>query len=109
MRARAAVLIGHLLGPSGPATRHRTGRSAAGSLAFGRGCRLLTWRRWDELIANKEQGILPLFKSSVVRPVMRKGAQVQARALLGEDAEAEAPLFVNGLVPSADGLFWSVS
>jgi len=39
---------------------------------------------------------------------MREAAQVQAQALLGKDMEAEAPLFNNGLVPSADGLFWAV-
>jgi halogenation protein CepH len=58
---------------------------------------------WDPL-----EGKLPVFQSSVVRQVMREGAQVQAQALLGEDAEVEAPLFDNGLVPSADGMFWSV-
>ncbi len=31
----------------------------------------------------------------------------QARAVLGEDAEAELPLFGSGLVCSADGMFWS--
>jgi halogenation protein CepH len=51
--------------------------------------------------------MLPLFKSSVVRQAMREGSQVQARAVLGEDAEAELPLFDGGLVCSADGMFWS--
>jgi FAD-dependent halogenase len=61
----------------------------------------------DALVANKEQSMLPLFKSSIVRQAMQEGTQVQARALLGEDAEAEVPLFENGLIPSPDGLFWS--
>ncbi len=52
--------------------------------------------------------MLPLFKSAIVKQAMQEGAQVQARALLGEDAEAEQPLFEGGLVPSADGMFWSV-
>ena len=62
----------------------------------------------DELVANDERSMLPLFKSSIVRQAMREGAQVQTRALLGEDTGAEAPLFDNGLVPSADGMFWGV-
>jgi FAD-dependent halogenase len=61
----------------------------------------------DDLVANKEQSMLPLFKSSIVRQAMQEGTQVQARALLGQDAEAELPLFENGLIPSPDGLFWS--
>jgi FAD-dependent halogenase len=63
----------------------------------------------DKLVADKEQSMLPLVKSSIVRAAMQESAQVQAQAQLGEDAEAEAPLFENGLVPSADGMFWSPS
>jgi FAD-dependent halogenase len=62
----------------------------------------------DEVIANKEQSMLPLFKSAIVKQAMQESAQVQARALLGDDAGAERPLFEGGLVPSADGMFWSV-
>jgi FAD-dependent halogenase len=62
----------------------------------------------DQLIANKGQNMLPLYKSSVVRQALREGSQVQARAQLGEDAEVEAPLFDGGLIPSGDGMFWSV-
>jgi FAD-dependent halogenase len=62
----------------------------------------------DKLVADGEQSMVPLFKSSVVRRAMREGAQVQARALLGEEAESEAPLFDGGLVPSGNGYFWSV-
>jgi halogenation protein CepH len=61
----------------------------------------------DKLVADKEQSMVPLMKSSVVKQVMREGARVQARAL-GADAEPELPLFEGGLVPSADGMFWSV-
>jgi hypothetical protein len=61
----------------------------------------------DALVANKEQSVLPLLKSSIVRRAMQEGTQVQARALLREGTEAEAPLFENGLIPSPDGLFWS--
>jgi halogenation protein CepH len=61
----------------------------------------------DEFVAGQERSMLPLFKSSVVRRAMREGSQIQARAVLGEDAEAELPLFDGGLVCSADGMFWS--
>ena len=62
----------------------------------------------DDLVVNRERSMLPLFKSSIVRQAMQEGTQVQARAPLREDTEPEVPLFDNGLVPSADGLFWSV-
>lgn len=62
----------------------------------------------DRLVANEERSMLPLFKSDVVRQAMQEGTQVQARALLGEAAEAEKPLFENGLVPSGDGHFWAL-
>jgi FAD-dependent halogenase len=61
----------------------------------------------DELVANKEQTMLPMFKSTIVKQAMQEGAQVQARALLGESAMPETALFEGGLVPSADGMFWS--
>ncbi len=62
----------------------------------------------DQLGRNKEESMVPLFKSSVVRQAMQEGAQVQTHALLGEDAEGEAPLYADGLVASPDGMFWSV-
>jgi FAD-dependent halogenase len=62
----------------------------------------------DELVAGKERSMLPLFKSSIVRKAMQESAQVQSLAMLGTRSEEEAPLFENGLIPSADGLFWSV-
>ncbi|KNE81127.1 MULTISPECIES: tryptophan 7-halogenase [Streptomyces] len=60
----------------------------------------------DELAGSEDGSMVPLFKSSVVREVMQEGGQVQMRALLGEDAEPEAPLSADGLVPSPDGMFW---
>jgi Tryptophan halogenase len=45
--------------------------------------------------------------TSIVRQAMHEGTQVQARALLGENAQGEDPLFEKGLVPSPDGFFWS--
>jgi halogenation protein CepH len=62
----------------------------------------------DSLVADGERSMLPLFSSAIVRQANQEGMQVQARALLGENAEAEAPLFEKGLIPSADGLLWSL-
>jgi FAD-dependent halogenase len=62
----------------------------------------------DRLVASHEQNMLPVLKSSVVKHAMQEGAKLQARALLGEDAEREIPLWEGGLVPSADGLSWCV-
>jgi halogenation protein CepH len=62
----------------------------------------------DELVADKEDSMLPLFKSSIVKQAMREGANVQARALLGEAAGPESPIFDSGLAPSSDGLSWAV-
>jgi FAD-dependent halogenase len=62
----------------------------------------------DNLVANKEQSMLPLFKSRIVRQAMQEGTQEQARALLSGQMPPEAPLFEGGLVPSADGHFWTV-
>ncbi|MGI5378898.1 tryptophan 7-halogenase [Streptomyces sp. CA-251387] len=58
------------------------------------------------LAGDADDSMVPLMKSSVVREVMQESGQVQMRALLGADAEPEAPLFSGGLVPSADGMFW---
>jgi FAD-dependent halogenase len=60
----------------------------------------------DNLVADPDQSMVNVFKSTVIRQAMREGTQVQARALLGE-AVLEAPLFEGGLVPSGDGYFWA--
>jgi halogenation protein CepH len=62
----------------------------------------------DKLVADEERSMVPLFKSAIVRQAMHEGTQVQARALLGEDAEQERPVFEGGLVTSPDGYFWSM-
>jgi FAD-dependent halogenase len=63
----------------------------------------------EELVTNHEQSMLPLFKSSVVQQAMHEGIQVQTQAVLGTaNPRQEFPLFENGLVPTADGMFWSV-
>jgi halogenation protein CepH len=52
--------------------------------------------------------MVPLINSNVVKHAMREGAKEQARILLGQDAEPDRPLFEGGLVPSKDGLSWSL-
>ena len=62
----------------------------------------------DQLIANKEQSMVPLVRSSIVKHAMQEGAREQARVLLGHDAGPETPLFDGGLIASPDGLGWSL-
>jgi halogenation protein CepH len=62
----------------------------------------------DLVIANKEQSMVPLMKSSIVRHAMQEGSKEQVRVLLGQDALPEVPLFKGGLVASPDGLGWSL-
>jgi FAD-dependent halogenase len=62
----------------------------------------------DQVIANKDQSMVPLMKSSIVKHAMQESAKEQARVLLGQDAESETPLFEGGLVTSPDGLSWSL-
>jgi FAD-dependent halogenase len=61
----------------------------------------------DQLVANKEQSMVPIIKSSIVKTAMQEGAKEQARVLLGQDAGPETPLLKDGLVASPDGLSWS--
>jgi halogenation protein CepH len=61
----------------------------------------------NQQLANGDTSrVVPMFKSSVVRRAMQESAQVQARAQLGAEFEDEVPLFADGLISSADGLFW---
>jgi halogenation protein CepH len=62
----------------------------------------------DQLLANKEQSMVPVIKSSIVKNAMQEGAREQARVLLGHDAGPDTPLFEGGLIPSPDGLAWTV-
>jgi FAD-dependent halogenase len=62
----------------------------------------------DELVANKQQSMVPLIRSSIVKQAMQEGANEQARVMLSEGAGPEAPLFEGGLVASPDGLSWSL-
>jgi len=52
--------------------------------------------------------MVPMFKSKVVEQTMYEAGQVQLKAILGEDAEPEPPLFPGGLVTSSDGLKWQL-
>jgi halogenation protein CepH len=61
----------------------------------------------DELIANKEQSMVPLMKSAVVKHAMQEGAKEQVLVVLGQDAAPQEPLFEGGLVASEDSLSWS--
>jgi FAD-dependent halogenase len=79
-----------------PGTDHYQGRSSEFASAV------------DQLIADNEQSMVPIIKSSVVKSAMQEGAREQARVLLGQDAGPETPLFENGLIASKDGLSWSL-
>jgi halogenation protein CepH len=39
---------------------------------------------------------------------MLEGDQAQLRGMLGEEPEGEPPLFDNGLIPSRDGMYWTM-
>jgi halogenation protein CepH len=62
----------------------------------------------DKLVANKEQNMVPIIKSSIVKSAMQEGAKEQARVMLGQDAGPETPVFDGGLIASPDGLSWSL-
>jgi halogenation protein CepH len=62
----------------------------------------------DMLVANKEQSMVPIIKSSIVKSAMQEGAKEQTRVMLGQDVDPETPLFEGGLIASPDGLGWSL-
>jgi len=64
-------------------------------------------RAVDELVADGEQSMLPLFESTLVSEANVEGAQIQSLALVGAGMGRELPLFDDGLIPSEDGMFWS--
>jgi halogenation protein CepH len=63
----------------------------------------------DKISEGTSAGSGSMLKSSVVKQAMEAGAQVQMKALLGDDAAPEVPLFPGGLVPTADALMWQYS
>ena len=64
-------------------------------------------RAVDELVANNERSMLPVFGSALVQDATVEMSNIQSLAANGANALREAPLFEDGLVPSADGMFWS--
>ncbi|MGD0561438.1 MAG: tryptophan 7-halogenase [Streptosporangiaceae bacterium] len=62
----------------------------------------------EQLVANNEQSMVPIIKSSIVNSAMQEGAKEQARVLLGQSAGTAIPLFNGGLITSPDGLSWSL-
>lgn len=89
-------LVGGL--SSGEAVLTASGRIAERSAEFAAAV--------DEMADGDDSSMVPLFKSQVVKQVMQEGGQEQMRAVLGEDAEPEQPLFPGGLVTSPDGMKW---
>lgn len=61
----------------------------------------------DELVANNQQSMLPVFSSAIVEDATLEGSRVQSLATVGTSKRRESPLFEDGLIPSADGMFWS--
>jgi halogenation protein CepH len=61
----------------------------------------------DLHVANKEQNMVPLIRTSIVKHAMQEGAKEQARVLLGQDSDPETPIFDGGLIASPDDLSWS--
>lgn len=60
----------------------------------------------DQMASGDGDNMVPMFKSQVVKQAMQEAGQVQMKAILGEDAEPEMPLFPGGLVTSPDGMKW---
>jgi FAD-dependent halogenase len=65
-------------------------------------------RAIDQHVAQNEQSMMPVMKTSIVKRAMHESAKIQAHALLGADAGLDKPLFEGGLIPSADRLAWSL-
>jgi halogenation protein CepH len=62
----------------------------------------------EEFVADEERSMMPWYKSSIVREASHEMTQIQSLALLGAGKDVEPPLFKGGLVPSPDGMFWTV-
>ncbi|MBP2479717.1 halogenation protein CepH [Crossiella equi] len=56
--------------------------------------------------ADESGEVYGLHDLPMVSELMAESAQLQARSLLGEDADEERPLFEHGLVPTVDGRRW---
>lgn len=62
----------------------------------------------DQLAADPDENMMPLFQSSVVSQAMREAAQMQTWAQRGEQLGPQPPLFAGGLGVSPDSMFWVV-
>lgn len=62
----------------------------------------------DKMVADEDQSMVPVIKSTIVKRAMQEGAKEQTRALFGSEIEPEVPLFDGGLIPAPDGMSWSV-
>jgi halogenation protein CepH len=62
-----------------------------------------------QLAGNKNETIVPLIKSSIVRQAMVEGEQMLRKAQLAGNGSSELPLFEGGLLSSPDGLAWAPS
>jgi FAD-dependent halogenase len=62
----------------------------------------------DQIVTDEEHNMVPLLKTSVVQQALHESTRVQTAALLGNVTMSETPIFVDGLVASPDGMFWSV-
>jgi FAD-dependent halogenase len=60
----------------------------------------------DEYVSIKEKNMLPWFRSALIQEATAEMEQVQTAAVLGDRMPSSAKLFDDGLVPSADGMFW---
>jgi len=49
-----------------------------------------------------------LLKASLIRSVAKEGHRIQIQAAVGENVDGQVPVRLGGLVPSADGLHWTV-
>ncbi|MEU7874995.1 tryptophan 7-halogenase [Dactylosporangium sp. NPDC049140] len=49
-----------------------------------------------------------LLKSALIRSVAKEGHRIQAQAVTGSNLDEQVPIRPGGLVPSTDGLHWSV-
>jgi halogenation protein CepH len=63
----------------------------------------------DELVAGNQESMLPIFNSAVVEEATLESSRIASLAATGTTKRPEAPLFEGGLIPSADGMFWSPS
>ncbi|TDD33889.1 FAD-dependent oxidoreductase [Actinomadura sp. KC06] len=65
----------------------------------------------SDIVEKRETGTgeePDLFQSSLVKPILKGGANIQVQAALGSNADEHTPMFEGGLVSSDDGMHWAV-